>query len=86
MPGDLQKISIKLWDAADQLHANSNLNSSQYSTPVLALIFLKFADSRLEKAKKELEEKASSRRTIGSAATAPKAFYIFLKNPDFQSC
>ena len=47
---DLQKICSKLWDAADQLHANSNLNSSQYSTPVLGLIFFKFADSRFEKA------------------------------------
>jgi type I restriction enzyme M protein len=59
MPGDLQKISSKLWDAADQLHANSNLNSSQYSTPRLGLIFLKFADSRVEKSKEELEKKAS---------------------------
>ena len=72
MPGDLKKISSKLWDAADQLHANSNLNSSQYSTPVLGLIFLKFADSRFEKAKEELEKKASSRRIIGSAAYRAK--------------
>jgi type I restriction enzyme M protein len=44
MPGHLQKISSKLWDAADQLRANSNLKSSEYSVPILGLIFLKFSD------------------------------------------
>jgi|TARA_Y100000294_G_scaffold177399_1_gene202662 type I restriction enzyme M protein len=77
MPGDLQKISSKLWAAADQLNANSNLNSAQYSTPVLGVIFLKFADSKFEKAKEELEKKASSRRSIGSAAYRAKGI-LFL--------
>jgi type I restriction enzyme M protein len=72
MPGDLQKISSKLWDAADQLRANSNLKSSEYSVPVLGLIFLKFADCRFEKAKAEMESKVSGRRTIGSAAYRAK--------------
>jgi type I restriction enzyme M protein len=77
MPGDLQKISSKLWDVADQLRANSNLKSSEYSVPVLGLIFLKFADCRFEKAKAEMESKASGRRTIGSAAYRAKGI-LFL--------
>ncbi len=67
MPGNIQKISSKLWDAADQLRANSNLKSSEYSVPVLGLIFLKFADCRFEKRKAELEKKASRRRKITSS-------------------
>jgi len=34
-----------LWSAADKLRANSDLKSFEYSTPVLGLIFLKFADN-----------------------------------------
>jgi hypothetical protein len=84
MPGDLQKISSKLWDAADQLRANSNLKSSEYSVPVLGLIFLKFADCRFEKAKEELEKKASSRRTIGSAAYRAKGILFLPEKAQFS--
>ncbi|CBK41866.1 protein of unknown function [Nitrospira defluvii] len=31
-------LEKRLWDAADQLRANSGLTSAQYSTPVLGLI------------------------------------------------
>jgi len=39
-----QQLENDLWAAADNLRANSDLKSSEYSTPVLGLIFLKFAD------------------------------------------
>jgi hypothetical protein len=42
-------LEKRLWDAADQLRANSGLTSAQYSTPVLGLIFLRFADVRFAK-------------------------------------
>ena len=51
LPPDFEK---RLWDAADQLWTNSTLLPSQYSTPVLALIFLKYADHRFATAEKEL--------------------------------
>ena len=34
---DLQK---NLWDTADELRANTGLKASEYSTPILGLIFL----------------------------------------------
>lgn len=40
----LKQLEDDLWSAADKLRANSGLKASQYSTPVLGLIFLKFAD------------------------------------------
>ncbi|MEE4378720.1 MAG: class I SAM-dependent DNA methyltransferase, partial [Candidatus Competibacteraceae bacterium] len=40
----LKKFEDDLWAAADNLRANSDLKASEYSTPVLGLIFLKFAD------------------------------------------
>jgi type I restriction enzyme M protein len=41
----LKQLEADLWSAADNLRANSDLKSSEYSTPVLGLIFLKFADN-----------------------------------------
>lgn len=41
----LKQLENDLWSAADNLRANSDLKSNEYSTPVLGLIFLKFADN-----------------------------------------
>ena len=40
-----KQLEADLWRAADNLRANSDLKASEYSTPVLGLIFLKFADN-----------------------------------------
>lgn len=39
-------LEKRLRDAVDQFRANSGLKAGQYSTPVLGLIFLRFAESR----------------------------------------
>ena len=36
---DLGELQNKLWEAADQLRANSGLKASEYASPVLGLIF-----------------------------------------------
>ena len=38
---NISKIEDSLWEAADQLRANSKLKSSEYSVPVLGLVFLR---------------------------------------------
>ncbi len=50
------EIEKRLWDAADQLRANSRLKSYEYSVPVLGLIFLRFADHKFTIAKNEMEK------------------------------
>ncbi len=55
----------RLWEAADEFRANSNLKSSEYAVPVLGLIFLRYADHRFTIVEKELEGKGSGRRKIG---------------------
>jgi type I restriction enzyme M protein len=55
----------RLWAAADEFRANSNLKSSEYSVPVLGLIFLRYADHRFNIAEEELKGKGSGRRQIG---------------------
>jgi len=51
---DLAEVQKKLWDAADELRANSGLMASEYSQPVLGLIFLRFAEERFAAAKAAL--------------------------------
>ncbi|NLY38671.1 MAG: SAM-dependent DNA methyltransferase, partial [Firmicutes bacterium] len=60
-------IESRLWSAADELRANSKLKSSEYSVPVLGLIFLRYADYKFSLAEKELTGKQTGRRTIGPA-------------------
>jgi type I restriction enzyme M protein len=62
---DLAELENRLWDAADELRANSGLKASEYSAPVLGLIFLRFAEARFEAARAKIEAKASARRKIG---------------------
>jgi len=63
--GSLAELERRLWSAADQLWANSPLRPSEYSTPVLGLIFLRFADNAFAKVEAELKGKSTGRRTIG---------------------
>ena len=69
MPANHSEIEKKLWASADELRANSNLKSSEYSVPVLGLIFLRFADQRFVQVERELAASVpvGSRRTIGKA-------------------
>ncbi|CAH1074569.1 type I restriction-modification system subunit M [Candidatus Nitrotoga sp. 1052] len=50
----LKKLEADLWSAADKLRANSDLKSSEYATPVLGLIFLKFADNNYRRHETEI--------------------------------
>jgi len=51
----LQKLETDLWEAADQLRANSKLTAAEYSQPVLGLIFLRHAFNRFLMVKAEIE-------------------------------
>ena len=66
MPANNNEIEKRLWEAADELRANSKLKSSEYSVPVLGLIFLRYADYKFALAEQELRNaKAGSRRIVG---------------------
>ncbi len=64
MATDLGELQGKLWEAADQLRANSGLKASEYASPVLGLIFLRYADERFAQAS-EVVGSGSERRPIG---------------------
>ena len=48
-------LEEQLWSAADKLRADSGLKASQYSTPVLGLIFLRFVSIKYDQYRNEIE-------------------------------
>jgi len=78
----LKQLEDDLWSAADNLRANSDLKSSEYATPVLGLIFLKFADNKYKRAEpditKEFAELKGTRREkpISEIAIQKCGFYL----------
>jgi len=59
------EIEKRLWGAADELRANSSLKASEYSVPVLGLIFLRYADQRFTAVEQALDQQTSTRRQVG---------------------
>ncbi len=54
MQSNGSNIEKDLWQAADELRANSGLKGSEYSLPVLGLIFLRYADHKFQATAAEL--------------------------------
>jgi type I restriction enzyme M protein len=79
---ELKKLEETLWKSADTLRANSDLKSSEYSTPVMGLIFLKFADNRYSNHEKgilrEYNELKGTRREkpVSQIAVEKCGFYL----------
>lgn len=89
----LKELEDNLWKAADKLRADSGLKASEYSTPILGLIFLRFASIRYGKVKEEikaeLEAQKNSRNQLKEEEIAllkcgfylpPEAEYDYLLN------
>ena len=52
---DITKLEAELWEAADELRANSKLSSQEYCMPVLELIFLRYAWGRFKRVDEQIE-------------------------------
>lgn len=59
---DLAQFEADLWEAADNLRANSKLTSSDYFMPVLGIIFLRHAANRFDAATKQIAEDQAAGR------------------------
>jgi type I restriction enzyme M protein len=64
---NVKQLEQRLWDAADEFRANSGLKASEYSVPVLGLIFLRYADHKFALAEQRLAKVATTRRKVGKA-------------------
>ena len=79
MHTSLTEIENRLWSAADELRANSRLRASEYSTPVLGLIFLRYADHKFTQVAQEIDSESTSTRIRTNPRTryqARGAFYL----------
>jgi type I restriction enzyme M protein len=52
---DIERLEASLWDAADNLRANSKLTAGEYCMPVLGVIFLRHATNRYNEALREIQ-------------------------------
>ncbi len=74
-------VERRLWEAADELRANSRLRASEYSVPVLRLRFLRFADHRFAQARRELAatgQAAGGRHMVGKADYQARPGVVYL--------
>ena len=79
MNTNLAEIESRLWSAADELRANSKLRASEYSTPVLGLIFLRYADHKFTQIEQEIKNEQTPGTRMGIDKTtyqARGAFYL----------
>ncbi|OOQ59611.1 type I restriction-modification system subunit M [Mucilaginibacter pedocola] len=89
----LKQLEDSLWQAADKLRVDSGLKASEYATPILGLIFLRFASIKYNKVKPAIEqemiEQQNSRRQREKPEIAiekcgfylpPEAEYDYLLN------
>ena len=58
----LRDLEKSLWEAADDLRANSKLTSSEYCMPVLGIIFLRHAGNRYEAAHEAIQKEREAGR------------------------
>src|SRR5437016_1841193 len=78
---DIEKLEADLWEAADNLRANSKLTSTDYFMPVLGVIFLRHAANRFEAAHRQIGADQSSgkmpkRKVLGADYLARRSLYL----------
>ena len=74
----LTKLEADLWGAADNLRANSDLKSSEYATPVLGLIFLKFADNNYRRYEAEILAEYTKLKGTRREKKVPNGNYLWI--------
>ncbi|MBC8756428.1 N-6 DNA methylase [Kordia sp. YSTF-M3] len=79
---ELKELEDNLWESANNLRANSDLKSSEYATPVLGLIFLKYADNKYKQVENAIDteykaqETSRNKKTKQEIAIAKCGFYL----------
>jgi len=77
----IEKLESDLWEAADNLRANSKLTSSDYFMPVLGVIFLRHAANRFDAAHRQIEADQASgkmpkRKVLPADYIARRSLYL----------
>ncbi len=78
---NIEKLEADLWEAADNLRANSKLTSSDYFMPVLGVIFLRHAANRFDAANRQIAADQASgkmpkRKVLPADYIARRSLYL----------
>ena len=79
---ELKNLKDTLWQSADTLRADSGLKSSEYATPILGFIFLRFAEQKYKQYEAEIAEEYNKlkdtrmERKISEIAVEKCGFYL----------
>ena len=84
MANNHSELEKRLWEAADDLRANSKLKSAEYSVPVLGLIFLRYADHKFGEAEKKLPQQGTGRRKVGKTDYQAQGVLFIPENARFS--
>ena len=78
----LKKLESDLWSAAIKMRVDSDLKLSEFATPILGLIFLKFADNKYSAVEDEInaelkaQENSRRQRQVHEIAIEKCGFYL----------
>ena len=87
MNANFTELENRLWSAADELRANSRLRASEYSPPVLGLIFLRYAEYKFTQAENEIRDEVSTStrvRTDKRTQYQARGVFYLPENARFQ--
>lgn len=72
---EIKNLEAELWEAADELRANSKLTAAEYKDPLLGLILLRFAENKFIEAGETLEKTLPINPRTGQQREATKNDY-----------
>ena len=72
----IKQLESDLWNAADNLRANSTLTAAEYKDPLLGLVFLRFVQNRHEDAKIKIQESLAINPRTGQKREVTKDDFV----------
>lgn len=73
---NIQRLEKDLWEAADNLRANSKLTSTEYCMPVLGVIFLRHAANRFDAVAEEIAASGKKRKPVKADYVKRRALFL----------
>lgn len=73
---NIKRLETDLWEAADNLRANSKLTSTEYCMPVLGVIFLRHAANRFDAVTEEIKVSGLKRKPVQADYVKRRALFL----------
>lgn len=73
---NINRLEKDLWEAADNLRANSKLTSTEYCMPVLGVIFLRHAANRFDVVTEEIEASGQKRKPVKADYVKRRSLFL----------